>query len=401
MGILPETATILVVDDNPTNLAVLDYALSNAGYNVRIEVDGLNVLKQVRLSIPDLILLDIMLPDITGFEICQQLKADAVTASIPIIFMTALVDTVDIVKGFSLGAVDYITKPFQEEELLARVRTHLHLHQLSKTLEIKNQQLLKLTHELENRVAARTVELQKALAAEKELNQLKSRFITMVSHEFRTPLAIISSSSGILQQFSDRLSEDRKKEHLEIIQNTIIHITQMLDDILMINSGDTEKFELQLDTVDIITFCRQIIEGITDSTQPRKINLSVDFRDIIPPDSLMVKCDQKLLKLIFTNLLSNAIKYSHEQDLVEVTFTKKNNKLIFKISDGGIGIPEADQVNLFSPFHRGSNIGTIPGTGLGLAIVKQCLDLHKGKIHIESQVGTGTICTVTIPYLSA
>ncbi len=399
MEILPESATILIVDDNPTNLALLDYALSTAGYNVRIEVEGLNVIKQVHLSIPDLILLDIMLPDMNGFDVCQQLKADAITQSIPIIFMTALVDTVDIVKGFSLGAVDYITKPFHKEELLARVRNHLHLRHLSKALENQNQQLIELTQELENRVAARTAELKKALETEKELNQFKSRFITMASHEFRTPLAIISSSSGILQQFSDRLSEDRKKKHLEIIQNTIIYITQMLDDILMINRADNEKFELQLHTLDIIAFCRQIIEGITDNTQPTKINLSVDLREMIAPESLMVKCDKKLLEVIFTNLLSNAIKYSQERDLVDFTFTKEDNKLIFKISDRGIGIPEADQVNLFSPFHRGSNIGTIPGTGLGLAIVKQCLDLHHGEINIESQAGKGTICTVTIPYV--
>lgn len=148
--------------------------------------------------------------------------------------------------------MDYIIRPFQEEELLARVRKHLHLHELSKTLELQNQQLIKLTHELENRVTARTVELQKALATEKELNQLKSRFITMVSHEFRTPLAIISSSSGILQQFSDRLTPERKKEHLEIIQNTITHITEMLDDILMINRADSEKIELDLQTLNII-----------------------------------------------------------------------------------------------------------------------------------------------------
>ncbi|MEY2912225.1 MAG: hypothetical protein RLZZ184_1534, partial [Cyanobacteriota bacterium] len=206
---LHKQAIILVVDDNPTNLEILDHALTQEGYKVRIEAEGLNVIKQARLSIPDLILLDIMLPDLNGFEVCKQLKADPLTEGIPIIFMTALADPVDKVKGLNLGAVDYITKPFQKEELLARVRGHVQLRQLNKTLELQNQQLIELKNELENRVAERTAELSQALEKEKELNQLKSRFITMASHEFRTPLAIISSSSGILQNFSDRLSEKR------------------------------------------------------------------------------------------------------------------------------------------------------------------------------------------------
>ncbi|MFN7657306.1 MAG: response regulator, partial [Dolichospermum sp.] len=119
---LHKQAIILVVDDNPTNLEILDHALTQEGYKVRIEAEGLNVIKQARLSIPDLILLDIMLPDLNGFEVCKQLKADPLTEGIPVIFMTALADPVDKVKGLNLGAVDYITKPFQKEELLARVR---------------------------------------------------------------------------------------------------------------------------------------------------------------------------------------------------------------------------------------------------------------------------------------
>ncbi len=395
---LLDDSTILVVDDNPTNLEILDHALTAVGYNVRIEVEGLSVIQQVHLSVPDLILLDIMLPDINGFEVCQQLKADPLTESIPIIFMTALVDTVDKVKGLSLGAVDYITKPFQEEELLARVRTHLHLRQLSKTLELQNQQLKELAEELENRVAERTAELSQALEKEKELNQLKSRFITMASHEFRTPLAIISSSSGILQNFSDRLSEKRKQEHLETVQNTIKHITQILDDVLMINRAEAEKIELQLEALDIISFCQHLKEEIEASSSQHKIDLTVDIGDGIYDNVLIVQFDKKLLRQILTNLLTNAIKYSPESNIVNFSLSRENHKLIFKITDYGIGIPEADQVNLFASFQRASNVGTISGTGLGLAIVKKCVDLHEGNLVLDSQLGKGTIFTVSIPY---
>ncbi|MBE9250234.1 hybrid sensor histidine kinase/response regulator [Dolichospermum sp. LEGE 00240] len=402
LNTLPNGATILVVDDNPVNLKLLNHTLSSAGYKVKIEVNGLNVIPQVKTSIPDLIVLDIMLPDLSGFEICKQLQADPLTRSIPIIFITALADTVDKVKGLSLGAVDYITKPFQKEELLARVRTHLHLKRLIKSLEIQNQELRQLTQQnedLEHRVAERTAELKQALEKEKELNQLKSRFITIASHEFRTPLAIIASSSGILQKFSDRLNEERKQEHLQTIQHTIKHITQILDDVLMINRAEADKIELHLEAADIVDFCHHLQSAIAESNNQHTINFSVDLGQETITNSLIIQFDKKLLQQIITNLLNNAIKYSPNHNLVNFSLTKADDKIIFKISDHGIGIPEADQDNLFASFHRGSNVGNIAGTGLGLSIVKKCVDLHQGEINIDSQIGKGTTVTITIPYL--
>ncbi|MDB9467579.1 hybrid sensor histidine kinase/response regulator [Dolichospermum circinale] len=396
---LHKQAIILVVDDNPTNLEILDHALTQEGYKVRIEAEGLNVIKQARLSIPDLILLDIMLPDLNGFEVCKQLKSDPLTEGIPIIFMTALADPVDKIKGLNLGAVDYITKPFQKEELLARVRGHVQLRQLNKTLELQNQQLIELKNELENRVAERTAELSQALEKEKELNQLKSRFITMASHEFRTPLAIISSSSGILQNFSDRLSEKRKQEHLETIQNTIKHIIQVLDDVLMINQAEAEKIELKLEPLDIIKFCRHLKEEIEASFRSHEIDFYIDLGDEIFNNYQLVLIDKKLLRQIITNLLTNAIKYSPDHKLVNFSLSRKDNQLIFKISDYGIGIPPCDQVHLFEYFQRGSNVGTLPGTGLGLSIVKKCVDLHQGEITLDSELGKGTVFTVILPFL--
>ena len=398
---LPKCTTILVIDDDPTNLEILDYTLSAAGYNVHTATNGANIVQQIHFSIPDLILLDILLPDINGFKLCQGLKSDPVTESIPIIFMTALADTVDKVKGLHLGAVDYITKPFQKKELLARVQTHLHLRELSKTLEIKNQQLTELIEDLEHRVIERTIELKQALEKEKELNQLKSRFITMASHQFRTPLAIISSSSGILQEFSDRLNEERKQEHLQTIQNTIKHITQILDDVLMINRAEGNKIELYLEAADIIDFCRYLIQETAANHSQYSINFSVDLGEKITAESLIIQFDKKLLQQVITNLLNNAIKYSPNHNLVNFNLTKVDDQIIFKISDHGIGIPETDQVKLFESFHRASNVGNIAGTGLGLSIVKQCVDLHRGRISVESQIGKGTTMTVSIPYLTA
>ncbi|CAN1210253.1 Diguanylate cyclase (GGDEF) domain-containing protein [Tumidithrix helvetica PCC 7403] len=158
-------ATILIVDDNPINLEVLYRALSDKGYEVRVEVDGINAIAQIHLQAPDLILLDVRLPGIDGFEVCRQLKEDEQTMDIPIIFMSALADTEDKLIALDLGAVDYITKPFQKEEVLARVRLHLKLRQLTQALEAQNQELNQLTEELEERVRERTLALQHQNAA--------------------------------------------------------------------------------------------------------------------------------------------------------------------------------------------------------------------------------------------
>ncbi|MEA5617705.1 GAF domain-containing protein [Cronbergia sp. UHCC 0137] len=242
-------------------------------------------------------------------------------------------------------------------------------------------------------------QLQLSLVQEKEVSEMRSRFISMASHEFRTPLAIISSSTGILQTFSDRLSEEKKQAHLETIQKTIKHIVQLLDDVLMINRAEAEKMEFNPEALDIISFCRRLKEQIETTSTKHTIEFSLNVSEPIVDDTLVVQFDQKLIRQILTNLLSNAIKYSPENSLINFNLTIENNQLIFKIQDCGIGIPEQDQVNLFASFHRASNVGSISGTGLGLAIVKKCVDLHKGIITLDSQVDKGTIFTVNIPFL--
>ncbi|MBD2295689.1 GAF domain-containing protein [Anabaena sphaerica FACHB-251] len=240
-------------------------------------------------------------------------------------------------------------------------------------------------------------QLQKSLAQEKEISQMRSRFISMASHEFRTPLAIISSSTGILQKFNDRLSAEKKQGHLETIQTTIKHIVQLLDDVLMINRAEAEKMEFKPEALDIIPFCEYLKKEIESTSSQHKINFYVNTSQPILDDTLIVKFDPKIIRQILTNLLSNAIKYSPENSVINFSLIIENYQLIFKIKDAGIGIPKQDQVNLFSSFYRASNVGNISGTGLGLVIVKRCVDLHKGQITLDSEVGQGTTFTVIIP----
>ncbi|MEA5577425.1 GAF domain-containing protein [Anabaena sp. UHCC 0451] len=240
-------------------------------------------------------------------------------------------------------------------------------------------------------------QLQTSLSKEKEVSEMRSRFISMASHEFRTPLAIIASSTGILQNFSDRLTEDRKQGHLDTIQKSIKHTVQLLDDVLMINRAEAEKMEFKPEILDIIAFCSSLKQEIQSTTDKHIIEFTVNSQDPILDNSLFVQFDPKNIRQILTNLLTNAIKYSPENSLIDFSLTKENEQLIFKIKDSGIGIPEADQVNLFNSFHRASNVGNISGTGLGLAIVKKCVDLHKGEITLDSEVYQGTTFTVIIP----
>lgn len=240
-------------------------------------------------------------------------------------------------------------------------------------------------------------QLQKSLEQEKEISAMRSRFISMVSHEFRTPLAIISSSTGILQTFSDRLNAEKKQGHLETIQKTIKYTVQLLDDVLMINSVETEKIEFKPETLDIIDFCRDLIREIQGTSYSHIIEFSLNSSQLILDDTLFTEFDPKIIRQILTNLLTNAMKYSPGNSQVNFSLNITDKQIIFIIQDYGIGIPKEDQVNLFASFYRGSNVGSISGTGLGLAIVKKCVDQHQGEITLESKPNKGTIFKVIIP----
>ncbi len=215
----------------------------------------------------------------------------------------------------------------------------------------------------------------------------------------RTPLAIISSSTGILQNFSDRLSPEKKQAHPEIIQKTIKHTVQLLDDVLMINRAEAEKMEFKPEALDIIGFCRHLKNEIEATSSKHTINFSLNTSEPTLNDIVVVQFDPKLIRQILTNLLSNAIKYSPENSSVDFRLHIEHDQLIFKIKDSGIGIPEKDQINLFGSFYRASNVGSISSTGLGLAIVKKCVDQHQGEITLNSEVHKGTTFTVRIPLL--
>ncbi|MDZ8029512.1 PAS domain-containing sensor histidine kinase [Nostoc sp. DedSLP04] len=239
-------------------------------------------------------------------------------------------------------------------------------------------------------------EVRKALEKERELNELKSRFISMASHEFRTPLAIVSSSIGILEDYGHRLNPDQSRKQFQHVQKSITHITQLLDDVLMINRVEGGKVEFMPTAIDVMQFCHDLVEEIQLSAPSHQITLFITDKRNAGSNSY-TQLDKKLLQSILTNLLSNAVKYSFSGSAIDFNLICQNEETIFKIQDRGIGIPDDDRDHLFKPFHRAKNVGNIPGTGLGLSIVKKCIDLHGGEIKVCSQVNIGTVFTVIIP----
>ncbi|MEG4321991.1 MULTISPECIES: ATP-binding protein [unclassified Microcoleus] len=237
-------------------------------------------------------------------------------------------------------------------------------------------------------------EILKALAREKELSELRAKFVTMVSHEFRTPLTTIQFSAGLLQDYSAKWSEEKKSTHFVRIQLAIKRMTELLEDILVIGKIEANTLPFQPVSLNLEKFCRQLVEEqqLNDSNQH-----PIAF--IHEGGNCDAQMDEKLLRQMLGNVLSNAIKYSPVGSAVSLRLNCQNGQAIFQVQDQGIGIPQADLERILETFYRATNVGTISGTGLGLAIVKRSVELHGGKLAIDSQEGKGTTFTITLPLI--
>jgi PAS domain S-box-containing protein len=240
------------------------------------------------------------------------------------------------------------------------------------------------------------VELLRTLAREKELGQLRSHFVSIVSHEFRTPLGIIQSSAEILEDYLEQLKPDERKDHLQSIRHNTCRMARLMEEALLIGSLDAGKIEFKPAPLELRAFVQRLVDEVLSATNRRcPIEL---FLAEMPGE---IQADERLLQHIFTNLLTNGVKYSDPGRAVRFEIVFAGTEIVCAIRDHGIGIPEVDREWLFSAFHRGQNVADRPGTGLGLVIVKRCVDLHGGKINVESQFGKGTVVTVRLPVFSS
>jgi len=359
--------TLLIVDDTPANISVLSKTLEHVGFRVLIAQNGKRALKKAEYAIPDLILLDVMMPEMDGFEACRILKSQERTKGIPIIFMTALANTVDKVKGFNLGAADYITKPFQHEEVLARVSAHIKIHRLQ-------QQLLAHTTELEQR------------------NMQLDAFARTVSHDLKNPLnTVIGYSDELVEIYTeDKIFDDNSVAQLKLVSQAGHKMEGIINSLLLLakTSKATEIDMQALDMFDIIKQVQQRLAYALNNCQAK----------IVLPDSFpTAKGYAPWVEEIWANYLSNGIKYGGSPPhLILGADLHENSMIRFWVHDNGIGLSPEVQTQLFTPFTR-LHQERAEGQGLGLSIVQQIVEKLDGEVGVESQVGQGSTFYFTLP----
>lgn len=410
--ILPDqnhSPDILIVDDIPDNLRLLSQILRNQGYRVRQMLQGDRALHAVEIAHPDLILLDIRMPGLDGYEVCRRLKASPTTQHIPIIFLSALNEVNDKVLAFEVGGIDYITKPFQELEVIARVRNHLQLQATQKELKQLNQTL-------EQKVQERTEALEKANEQQKilleileaknqELQQtdkLKDEFLQTISHELRTPLnGIIGSLQLILSDFFEHL--DDAKEFIQQAEESSYHLLSIINDILDVTKIKAGEMCIDFQPTDI----NQCIESAVKLNKVALQQKNIKFSSHLEEQGLLADADPLRLRQVLLNLIDNSIKFTEDG---EINITSVQNidwqtgQIVAQIiiQDTGIGIEPEQQKKLFRPFVMidSSTTRKQGGTGLGLVISKNLIELMGGTIHLESTgLNQGTTVKVTLPLL--
>jgi signal transduction histidine kinase len=424
-------ARILLVDDTPTNLKVLAEALQGQGWKTLMAADGASAIEQVAYVRPDLILLDVMMPGIDGFETCRRLKADPASQDIPIIFMTALSDTLDKVRGLELGAVDYITKPFQQEEVIARTKLHLRLSQL--------------TLQLEQQVAARTQALDHSLrdlqAAQLQLVQSEKmstlgQMVAGIGHEINNPINFISGNlkhvNGYMRDLFQLIELCQQKLPTDAAVAELaeeIDLPYLVSDLpKMIRSMSEGTDRLQEISASLRIFARgdvveavpyQVEDGLNSTimllghrlkANEHRPRIEVVQQYATPPQ---ISCYPGQLNQVFMNLIANAIDALEEanqasdqtyaaiavapnQIIVVTECDAAHDQLIIRIQDNGPGIPEAIRATIFEPGFTTKAVGQ--GTGLGLAISRQIIEeRHQGRLTCGLRDGGGTEFTITLP----
>ncbi len=390
-----ERSIILIVDDNQTNLDVLFELLRNYGFKVLVAQDGESAIEQIEYIHPDLILLDIMMPGIDGFETCRRLKADPPTQDIPIIFMSALSDTLDKVKGFQTGAVDYITKPFQHEEVLSRIETHLTIRSLQKKLEEKNAELAHLNQNLERLVEQKSKQL-----IDQEKTAIIGRLTQGMVHNLKSPLQVMQTSVDLIETKATKINDYSFFSYTKYILQAITKVNQIMD-TLMVKSRKEQEQDLQpVNINELVQREIQLLEG--NLYFKNKIKKKYFYDDKVPNIPLIYS----YISQVFYNLINNAMDAMWDKKSRELTIVTRQDesKIYLEIADTGCGIAPEDFSKIFDPFYTSKPAkgeeqkeGEPTGTGLGLYTCIELLKPFKGEIAISSNLGKGSIFTVVLP----
>ena len=364
--------TVLVVDDNLVNLHTSTSILEGAGYTVITGINSDEALEMTNNQSPDIILLDVMMPGMDGFSLCRKLKKDPKFSNIPIIFLTSLSQKEDIIEGFNAGGNDYITKPFNQQELLARVRNHLHMYDVL----LENKRLSELSE-----AASRS----------------KTEFLASMSHEIRTPL---NSIIGMAEVLSGTELTPEQHKYVQISRSAGESLLEIINDILDLSKIEAGRTELEAIDFHLPSMLDSVVSILSVRAAEQNTRLSINIKKGVPEG---ISCDPTRLRQILINLVGNGLKFT-KNGTVEISVAlDSQQKLLFAIKDSGIGIPKDKQELVFESFTQADSVTTrkYGGTGLGLTICQKLTALMNGKIWLKSTPGLGSTFFFTCSFLPA
>jgi two-component system, sensor histidine kinase and response regulator len=355
-------ASILLVDDNTNNLGVLYRYLDDEGFTVLVSQDGERAIRLARDQKPDLILLDVMLPGMTGFEACEVIKADPATADIPVIFISALADVQDKVRGFQAGGVDYVTKPFQQEEVLARINAHVTIKRQREELD--------------------------------RLNATKDRLFSVIGHDLRGPFMGLLGALELLRDSGDDIDPQTTHELISNLYDSAETTYYLLENLLEWSRSQQRLVEMNRHPIKVGEIIAGTVQLFQAGARQKGIHVSTDV-----PEHLTAFADRNMIGTVLRNLVSNAVKFTPSGGSVSITARESDRMVEIELRDTGIGIPPKDRDALFSLERSVTRSGTggEKGSGLGLLLAHDYVARNGGTIDVESNPGDGTCFRVRLP----
>jgi two-component system, sensor histidine kinase and response regulator len=386
-------AVVLAVDDDPDNLRLLKIALGKEGYRILTSLNGFEAIELARERTPDIIFLDIMMPEIDGYETCRRLKALPETRDIPVLFLTALSDVEQLSRGFEVGAVDYIVKPFRLKETVARLENHLQLKRLRDNLEaVVEERTAALKNEIEVRKGIE-IELREAKARAESINRLKSAFLANLSHELRTP---INGVVGSINAAMTNIEDEATRELLQDSTRSARRLMQTLNSLLDLSLLEAREVQPSLAPYRAAELARQAVEARRADAHAKGLTIDV----VEKVERVIAQVDERHMLQTLLNVLDNAIKFTEEGGTtVVIDFDEETSKAIIRVADTGIGISDEQLQLLFEDFRQGDEGPTkrFEGTGVGLTVAAKLVGIMNGTIDVEPREGGGTVFTLRFP----
>ncbi|KKI35319.1 chemotaxis protein CheY [Burkholderia vietnamiensis] len=376
-----DAPVVLVVDDTAANLGLVVDTLEAEGMRVAVARDGHEALRRAELVKPDLILLDVMMPGLDGFQTCRALKDNPVTRDIPVIFMTSLTQTEDKITGFRVGAMDFVTKPLQMEEVAVRVQTHLKLHALQR---LQQEQNARLEEEVKTRIQAQDALIE-------VLNGVRN-VSNAIAHDLRTPLTELRSRLEVLLLGLRKKGDEDTLGQLEVAMTDVDRVIGIFNALLRLAELDAGVRRSGFVKSDVVTILSDAVEFYQPVAELRGISLTLL---LCSETEVLAEVDPLLLAQAIGNLIDNALKYAQDNGEVEVSLCERDDRIEVTVSDDGPGIPFAERSKVTERFYRGDRSRGTPGVGLGLALVKAVATLHHGFLEFADNE-PGLAATMTI-----